>query len=115
MVRLWREPFTWPRFFGAGIPTRFGLASNLYETKESYLMQIMLPGMKVETLEITARKNVLTVRSTTEVPVPEGAQSLWVGMAGGEFYEEMTLPGEVDAEKARADYHEGILTLTLPK
>ena len=116
--RLFRDAFTWPRMFGDafGTVTRFGdLSTNLYETRDSYIMQVLLPGAKVDDLEITARANVLTLRGKTEVTVPEGAQSLWVGMAGGEFGEQVMLPGEVNAEQASAEYHDGILTLTLPK
>src|SRR5919197_2766449 len=116
--RLFRDAFTWPRVFGGAFPTASrlgGLNSNLYETHDSYVMQVWLPGVTVENLEITARENVLTLRGKTEITVPEGAQSLWVGMAGGEFREEVTLPGEVDADQASAEYHDGILTLTLPK
>lgn len=115
--RLFRDAFTWPRLFsdsvasGAGV----GLSSNLYETNDSYIMQVMLPGVKVDELEITAREKVLTLRGTTTITVPEGAQTIWGGMGGGEFREEVTLPGEVDAEKAGAEYRDGILTLTLPK
>jgi HSP20 family protein len=58
---------------------------------------------------------VLTLRGKTEVTVPEGAQSIWVGMGGGEFREEVTLPGDVNADQASAEYHDGVLTLTLPK
>jgi HSP20 family protein len=36
-------------------------------------------------------------------------------LGAGEFREQVTLPGEVDADKASADYQDGILTLTLPK
>jgi HSP20 family protein len=115
--RLFRDAFTWPRTFGDFFPTtsRFGLSSNLYETGDSYIMQVLLPGAKVDELEITAHQNVLTLRGKTEVTVPEGIQSIWVGMGGGEFREEVTLPGEVNADQASAEYHDGILTLTLPK
>ena len=116
--RLFRDAFTWPRMFGDNFPTaaRFGgLSSNLYETPDSYVMQAWLPGVKVEDLEITAHENVLSLRGKTEIAVPEGAQSIWVSMGGGEFREEVTLPGDVNAEQARAEYHDGILTLTLPK
>jgi HSP20 family protein len=116
--RLFRDAFTWPRLFGDAFPTagRFGgLSSNLYETPDSYVMQAWLPGVKVEDLEITAHENVLTLRGKTEIAVPEGAQSIWVTMGGGEFREEVTLPGDVNAEQASAEYHDGILTLTLPK
>jgi HSP20 family protein len=115
--RLFREAFTWPRLFGDVWPStsRLGLSSNLYETGDSYIMQVPLPGVKVEELDITAHDNVLTLRGKTEVMVPEDAQSIWVGMGGGEFREEVTLPGEVNADQASAEYHDGILTLTLPK
>ena len=116
--RLFRDAFTWPRTFGDafGTMSRFGgLSSNLYETRDSYIMQVLLPGVKVDELEITAHQNVLTLRGKTEVTVPEGAQSIWVGMGGGEFREEVTLPGDVNADQANAEYHDGILTLTLPK
>jgi HSP20 family protein len=115
--RLFRDAFTWPRMFGDVFPTasRFGWSSNLYETHDSYVMQIPLPGVKVDELEITAHDNVLTLRGKTEITAPEGAQSIWVGMGGGEFREEVTLPGEVNADQASAEYYDGILTLTLPK
>jgi HSP20 family protein len=117
MERLFRDAFTWPRAFGDAFPavSRFGLSSSLYETGDAYIMQVPLPGVKADELEITAHQNVLTLRGKTEVTVPEGAQSIWVGMGGGEFREEVTLPGEVDADRASAEYHDGILTLTLPK
>ena len=117
MDRLFRDTFTWPRAFEEVYPVRmgYGLTSNLYETKEGYVMQVALPGVKIETLEITAREAVLTVRGKTEIAMPEKAQGIWVGLTGGEFREEFTLPGEVDAEKAEATYRDGILTLVLPK
>ena len=116
--RLFGGAFTWPRAFGDAFPTMSrlgGLSSNLYETGENYIMQVPLPGVKVDQLEITAHDNVLTLRGKTEVTVPQGAQAIWAGMGGGEFREEVTLPGEVDADRASAEYHDGILTLTLPK
>lgn len=115
--RLFREAFTWPRLFGNGFSpnTSIGLTSNLFETNDSYIMQVALPGVKPDDLQISAHQNVVTLRGKTEVAVPNGAQSIWVGMGGGEFHEEVMLPGEVDADSAAAEYHDGILTLTLPK
>jgi HSP20 family protein len=119
MDQLFRDAFTWPHVFGArpstGQTTGFGLNSNLYETPESYIMQVVLPGVQVESLQITAHRNLLTLQGTAGVAAPEGAQGIWVGLGAGEFREQVTLPGEVDADKASADYQDGILTLTLPK
>jgi HSP20 family protein len=115
--RLFREAFTVPRSFGEafGPAGGIGIAGNLYETNDSYILQVALPGVKVDELEITARENLLALRGRTEIAAPEGARAIWSGMAGQEFREEMRLPGDVDAERASAEYHDGILTLTLPK
>ncbi len=118
MDQLFRDAFTWPRFVASGSDAphaRVGLNSNLYETPESYLMQVVLPGVQLDTLQITAQQNVLTLQGTAGVTAPEGAQGIWVGLGVGEFRDQVTLPGEVDAETASADYRDGILILTLPK
>ncbi len=114
--RLFREAFTWPRLtdaFTGG--ARFGSNSNLFETDEAYVMQVALPGAKADELQITTHRNVLTLQGKTGVATPEGGRGIWVGLSDGEFREQVTLPGEVDAEKASAQYQDGILTLTLPK
>jgi HSP20 family protein len=85
--RLFRDAFTWPRSFGAafGPPGGGGMAGNLYETNESYILQVPLPGVKADELEITARENVLTLQGQSEIAAPEGARAIWSGMAGQQF------------------------------
>ena len=117
MNRLVSEAFTWPGSLGSafGPAGGGGMAGNLYETDDRYILQMPLPGVKVDELELTAQENVLTVRGRTEIAAPEGARMIWGGMGGEEFAEQIQLPGDVDAERAGAAYHDGILTVTLPK
>jgi len=75
----------------------------------------LLPGVNLETLQISAQQNVVQLQGVAGVAAPEGAHGLWVSLGGGEFSEQFTLPTEVDAEKATADYAHGILTIMLPK
>jgi HSP20 family protein len=115
--RLFRDAFTWPRTLGEpfGPSGGGGMAGNLYETNESYILQVPLPGVKADELEIAARENVLALQGRTEIVAPEGARAIWGGMGSQEFREQIQLPGDVDADRASAEYHDGILTLTLPK
>ncbi len=119
MDQLFRDAFTWPHTFrpgtamGQGEGT--GLNSNLYELPDSYIMQIVLPAVQIETLHITAQQNILTLQGTAGVAAPEGGKAIWVSLGAGEFREQVTLPGEVDADRASAEYRDGILILTLPK
>jgi HSP20 family protein len=113
MNQLLHEAFTTPFGFGAG--RMLGADMNLYETDDSYVVQVPLPGIQLDQLNITARENTVTLQGTTEIPAPEGARGLHMGTARGQFFEQVQLPSDVDAERASATYDNGILTLTLPR
>ena len=113
MNQLLRGAFTSP--FGLAAATTLSAEMNLYETNDSYIVQVPLPGVQPDQLSITARENVVTLQGTTEIPAPEGARNLYAGAIRGQFREMVQLPGDVDADKASASYNNGVLTLTLPK
>jgi HSP20 family protein len=92
-----------------------GLSLNVYEQDDRYIMLVLLPGVKPDQLTITARENVVTLQGTIDFPAPEGARAIYQGVTGGQFREQMVLPGDIDAENASAQYQDGVLTLTLPK
>lgn len=110
MDRLFEDSFI-PR---NGANGRGGL-SNLYETAESFLLQIPMPGVNPEHVEITAQQGTLNVKWSTQVSVPENATIHWSGFGNGQYQQSFTLPMPIDADKAQADYENGILSLLLPK
>lgn len=97
-----------------GIATR-GVASNLHETADSFILQIPMPGINPDDVEITAQQNNLSIKWKTSVTVPEQATTHWSGFAAGQYQQSFTLPVVINTEKAEANYESGILTLTLPK
>lgn len=112
--QLMREAFTAPLALTAA--TALTASMNLYETNDSYLLQVPLPGMKPDQVNVTARENMVTIEGVTEFPVPaEGARPLFIGTQREAIREQVRLPGDVDAEHASASYDNGILTLRLPK
>ncbi|MGZ3680958.1 MAG: Hsp20/alpha crystallin family protein [Ktedonobacterales bacterium] len=111
--QLMREAFMAPLAVTAA--TALTASMNLYETNDSYILQVPLPGMKPDQVKVTARENMVTIQGVTEFPVPEGARPLVIGTQREEIREQVRLPGDVDAEHASASYDNGILTLRLPK
>ncbi|MGZ3681877.1 MAG: Hsp20/alpha crystallin family protein [Ktedonobacterales bacterium] len=109
---LMRDAFTAPLAFTA---TALTASMNLYETDDSYILQIPLPSMKPDQVNVSVRQNVVTIQGATEFPAPENARPVYIGTRREEIREQVQLPGDVDADKANASYDNGILTLRLPK
>ena len=78
-------------------------------------MEVPLPAVKPEDLQITVQENVITLKARRDWARPEGAQSIWQGFAPGSWEHTFTLPGEVDADKVEAHLEHGLLRLQLPK
>ncbi|MBI3970911.1 MAG: Hsp20/alpha crystallin family protein [Chloroflexi bacterium] len=96
-------------------PSRGFTGANLYESPEAYLVEIPLPGVKAEDVQITVQDNLLTLNARRRWEVPQNAQPIWRSFGTGEVQQTVTLPGEVNAEAVQADLHDGILRLELPK
>ena len=113
MDRLFEDSFISPRVAGA-FGGR-GVAANLYETSESFILQVPMPGVKPEDVEITAQQDTLSLKWETKIQVPEGVTPLWHGFQNGQYQQSFSLPSPINAERAEAHYTDGILTLNLPK
>lgn len=88
--------------------------ANLIETDDSYVVQLALPGLNIEKLEIQSLNRDLRIKGVYESQKFEG-NYIWNGLPTGEFTQAFTLPAEVANEGSEAGYANGILTVTLPK
>jgi HSP20 family protein len=113
MDRLFADSFISPNF--AGHLGMRSTNSNLFETSEGFVLQIPMAGVKPEEVEITAQQDTLSLKWATKVQAPEGATPLWQGFQSGQYQQSFTLPSPINADRAEADYRDGILTLNLPK
>jgi len=91
-------------------------ALNLYEDKDNFLVKAELPGMKKEEIEIQLHDGVLTLSGERkEEKKSESADIHRSERFVGRFQRTLTLPSQVDVDKVKANYQDGILTVTLPK
>jgi HSP20 family protein len=118
MDQLFRDSFVLPTFWdrpGSGGTSRPVLPVNLFETGDSYVMHLALPGLNPENIDIQVVGREVTVKGKFEVNTPENGQWIWQGIPSGQFVETYTLPVEVESDKVQASYDYGILTIGLPK
>ena len=89
---------------------------DMYQTESEIVVKASLPGMKADDIQISVVGDVLTLRGETrsDEEVKEASYHIRE-RRGGSFARSMPLPSAVQADKARAEFENGVLTLTLPK
>jgi HSP20 family protein len=94
---------------------------NVAEQDSRYVVQVYVPGIKPEDVELSVRQNTLTIKGHWGEPAlgTDGASGRPVSwllqeFGRGEFTRSLTVPKAVDSAQVEADYEAGILTITLP-
>lgn len=81
-----------------------GVAANLFETPDGFILQLPMPGVNAEDVEVTAQQDTLTLKWQTRLNVPQNATVHWNGFPAGQFQQTFTLPAPINSERAEADY-----------
>ncbi|HNT34232.1 MAG TPA: Hsp20/alpha crystallin family protein [bacterium] len=89
---------------------------DLAESEDSFTVQLDLPGVKQEDIEVSILGRTLTVKGekTKESEIKEQNYHRTERFVGS-FRRAITLPSGVDAEKVKATYKAGVLELEIPK
>jgi HSP20 family protein len=91
-------------------------ALDAHEDKESFTVQVELPGFKREDIQVSLQDGVLTVSGERkEEKVSKETEVHRQERYYGKFARALTLPTAVAADKVKAAYKDGVLTVTLPK
>jgi len=89
---------------------------DLYEDKENLVVKAELPGLKKEDIEISFQNGTLAVSGERKSEEKlKDAETYRSERFFGRFHRTLSLPKPVHAEKIKAAYKDGILTVTLPK
>lgn len=89
---------------------------DLYEEKGKVVVRAELPGIKKEDITLTLTEDTLTLQAERKQENEVKNERYHVREGSyGTFHRVLALPADVKAEKATADYKDGILTIHLPK
>jgi HSP20 family protein len=91
-------------------------ALDVYENKDNFVVKVELPGMKKEDINISLHDGSLSISGERKSEGQyEDAEVYRAERFFGRFQRSVTLPAAVAADKVKAQYKDGILTVTLPK
>jgi HSP20 family protein len=115
--RLFDEPF-----FRSGLLDKEGNLSewsptvDIYNNDEAIVIKAELPGMEKKDITIDMKGGVLTLKGERSHEDEVKEENYYRRERRyGKFYRAFKLPEDVDAEKIKADFKNGVLKIDIPK
>jgi HSP20 family protein len=108
---FWVKPLAMP----AG--AELSIKVDVKEDDKSYTVRADIPGVKKEDIQVDVEGNMISLRAEAKQEKEEkkGEKVIYSERSYGMVSRSFSLPAEVDAKGAKAEYKDGVLSLTLPK
>ncbi len=89
---------------------------DVREQENEYLMEAELPGLTEKDIELKVEDNILTLSSKKEESKEEKKNGYLIReRRNHEFARTFVLPKDVDREKIKAEFKNGLLVVNIPK
>jgi HSP20 family protein len=89
---------------------------NVIDRDDQVVVRAEVPGVKKEDMDISVTENSVSIKGVTRREEEEEKGDYYrCEIASGAFARTVSLPSEVDTEKAKASFEDGVLELTIPK
>lgn len=86
---------------------------DAYRTDEGFVIEVDLPGIDPDAVDVTVEEGMLTIAGSREVTRTD-EDDLVVERLAGSFVRRLTIPDGISAEDITATYTDGVLRLVLP-
>lgn len=113
---LMEDAVAGPHSSAAGLPTHWSPSVDVFETDEEFVLTAELPGVERKQIDLQVKDQTLLLKGQRNAGGEVSHQVFHrLERPSGVFERRFSLPGDIDAEKIRANLNEGVLTVTLPK
>jgi len=92
---------------------------DAWETEQAFVVQLDLPGVNANQVDVGFDRNTLTIRGTrpATLPAPDKGEHrvFFAERTPGTFGRTLRFPQYVEASRIEAKFENGVLTVTVPK
>jgi len=88
---------------------------NVFQQGSDILAIIELPGIDKDSLQIQAEENTIRIAGKKIISYPDGVSIHRRERISGEFDRTLSLPVQLDPDRIKAEYRDGVLALFLPR
>jgi HSP20 family protein len=89
--------------------------ADIYETGDSLVVMVEMPGVASDGVDISLERRVLTIRARSVNQQHAGYQRVYTEYADGDYERVFTLSEDIDRDRIEATARDGVLQLVLPK
>jgi len=91
-------------------------AANISETANDFHVELAAPGLKKEDFKLKLERDVLSI-SVEQVNQPQQQERSYTKreFSYSSFVRSFTLPDSANSEGIQAEYHNGVLSINIPK
>ena len=87
----------------------------LSDEGERFVLRMDTPGVRDRDVEVTYDRGTVTLRVARDIPVPDGWSARRRERPSYQLARTVSLPTNIDPEKAEATLRDGVLEISLPK
>ncbi len=87
---------------------------DAYRRGEQFVVEIDLPGVAKDSIDLTVERNVLTVQAARTRTADDKVDMVVAERPIGTFRRQLFLGDTLDTDRVEANYDVGVLTLTIP-
>ena len=114
MDRMLEDAFVMPREGGA--ESGGGPSMDVYEEGDDLVVEVHVPGVKPDDMEVNVERGVLTISGRTEAEQERKERNyLLREKRAGRFIRSVQLPASYTADPSEATFEDGVLRLVFPK
>lgn len=89
-------------------------AVDVSETASGITLQVEMPGVSKERLNVQADRNSLLIEGDVVIDLPAGVEALYADVHGTKYRRSFALSGELATDQIEANLKDGLLTVRIP-
>ncbi len=91
-------------------------SADITETDDSFEVRAELPGVTKDDVQISVKENLLTIKGEKRQEKTDDSKNFRrVERHYGSFERKFALPPKVEADSIKAEFKDGVLTVSIPK
>lgn len=88
---------------------------NVFQQGDDIVAIVELPGVEKSNLQVEAKENTIRIAGRKSIDLPERVSVHRRERIFGDFDRTISIPAQIDPDRIKAEYQDGILALFLPR